>query len=115
MKDCEYLHRRKEIDAESKAKIKVLNKEFLEQIQNRLNIGDIAESSSERIIVDEILCGYSLRDCELPDLIYYGRKVKKDGSLYKRTGTARINHSTLKQKEPRLVTQAGLFMEEGEQ
>ena len=100
MKDYEYLHRRKEIDAESKAKIKALNKEFLEQIQNRLNIGDIAESSSERIIVDEILCGYSLRDCELPDLIYYGRKVKKDGSLYKRNVTAQIYHSRLKQKDP---------------
>lgn len=100
MKECEYLRRRKEIDAESKAKIKALNKEFLEQIPNRLNIGDIAESSKKRIIVDEIPCGDFSRDLTFPDILYHGRRVKQDGSLYKRNVTAQIYHSRLKQKDP---------------
>lgn len=85
MDNIEYNTRVQQIEFEKKQKLKILYTEYIESFPNRLSIGDIAEDffTKHRIRVEKVTIGlgYCAHNGK-PQPVYYGIRIKKDGTAF---------------------------------
>ena len=84
----EYIKARTELATDYFAKCEALKQQYaMENAQNAVFEGDLITDGKNYIIVNSIRY---IDDNNGPEIIYYGEKVKKDGSKMKRAQTISI-------------------------